>query len=133
MGFFMITLELLQQACKRVFPGVAITVQDSVGCTALRFWVWQFEVLFTVVTRQVSHQDHIGETWYEVRLRWPKTRGFHLIRKELGLNSMCQVEKSLMWMQELFNGVAASIAMAQVDPYDIPVDLFGNGAKTDCL
>jgi len=126
-----LTPEVLIAACTKAFPGVQLHVKDSVGRTAISFWVWHFEVLFTIVSQKVVFPEHLGDTWLEVRLRWPKARVQHQVKKDLNIRTLEEVTSSLKWLQEFFNGVAANILMSQVDRYEMPIDILGNGAKTD--
>ena len=93
--------------------------------TEVTFWVWNFEVIFTAVTAKMHHKDKVGTGRNEVRFRWVDQRGHQPIRALQDIDDMRGIEEALRWLQEYVNGVAAAIAMSQVDPFDHPSGLLG--------
>jgi len=122
-----VTPTAVRTACEKAFPGVELKVTESAGLVEVTFAVWNFEVVFTAVTEAMHFQDKKETGRHDVRFRWPRSHGHHHIRSVQNLEDMRDVEASLKWLLEYVNGVAAAIAMSQVDQFDHPSGLLGGG------
>lgn len=109
--------------CANAFPGVQIVVSEAPGATRCEFWVWLFEVSFTLTTKAMTFVDRVGQVGFTFRFKHTPTSTPHAIRQD-HVDGVVAVQGLLDWVVQYVQGIACAIEMAQTHPPEPPAFSF---------